>query len=111
MPCMNKHDDRDLRRSARAAIKQQLLPDYAPRHTWGGPGNGSRCPVCGNTLTPDDMAFELEFATPADTPSLNCQLHVRCSKAWEAERESLRNRADTPNLPDSETDRTSGVRG
>jgi hypothetical protein len=87
------------------------MPDYTPRHTWGGPGNGSRCPVCGNTLSPDDMAFELEFATPADTPPINCQLHVRCLKAWEAERESLRNSLDTPNLPDSEADRKPGVSG
>lgn len=99
---MDTCDDRELRRSARDAIKQRLLPGIAPTHTWGGPGNGSRCPVCGNTLAPDGMAFDLEFASSADTRPLSYQLHVKCLQAWERERDSLRNEANAPNLLDSE---------
>ena len=110
MRVMDTCDDRELRRGARHAIRQRVLPRIAPTHTWGGPGNGSRCPVCGTTLTPDGMAIELEFSSSPEARPPNFQLHVRCLQAWERERASLRIDSETPNLLDGEETHTnSGV--
>jgi hypothetical protein len=83
---MHQKDEPDLRLKARAAIFSNAMPHRRPDHTFGGPGNGAPCPICGSTLATSQMVFDLEFAD-AGGRMVNCQVHVRCFAAWEQERE------------------------
>jgi len=85
MRCMDAIDDELLVR-ARDAIARRTLPAKPPERTWGGPGNGSPCPVCGHPLDVAEMVFDLEFADLPSAGSVFQQIHVRCFKAWELER-------------------------
>jgi len=85
---------------ARNAVHSQALPARLPDHTWGGPGNGSRCPICGEALESQGMVFELEFAGPSGGVPEYRQMHVICFKAWELEigssQPGMAPAADTP---------------
>lgn len=97
------HEQQNLRLRAREAINRQLLPDRKPDHTWGGPGSGAPCPICGDTLAADEMVFDLEFSAEAGQRApTNHQVHVRCFRVWEQELESLRSGTKRATLPDSE---------
>jgi hypothetical protein len=85
---MHPNDEQDLRAQARKAICSKALPRREPDHTFGGPGNGGPCPVCGAPLGTADMVFDLEFDI-AGGRTVDCQVHVRCFAAWEYEREHL----------------------
>jgi hypothetical protein len=104
---MPNKDEKDLRFKARNAIRTKAFPHHLPDHTFGGPGSGSPCPICGLELAADDMVFDLEFDTAGHRPA-NFQLHVRCFAAWELEREQfgeqddLHMRASAPTLTDGE---------
>jgi hypothetical protein len=43
-------DEPRLREQAREAIQTGKLPSRAPDRTWGGPGVGADCTVCGHLL-------------------------------------------------------------
>jgi hypothetical protein len=108
---MPTKDDQDLRVQARQAIRKQLLPSRAPDSTFGGPGAGGRCPVCGTALRPEDMVFDLEYTDEGRrAATINFQLHVRCFAAWECERQNVQDQSDLQSgsagatLPDSERD-------
>lgn len=90
---MHSKDEQDLRLKARNAICSNALPRRRPDHTFGGPGNGGPCPVCGVTLANNDMVFDLEFDV-AGGRMVNCQVHVRCFAAWELERDELDDQQD-----------------
>jgi hypothetical protein len=58
-----------------------------PTRTWGGPGVGAPCTVCGEPITKDQLEFEVQFARDGDNPGLDkFHIHVRCFAAWEFER-------------------------
>ncbi len=80
-------DESTLRAKAREVIRAGKLPNRRPDRTWGGPGVGAPCAVCGEAVTKDQLEFEIEFAREADYPELDeFHVHVRCFAAWEFER-------------------------
>ena len=80
-------DETRLRKQAREVIQNGKLPNRAPDRTWGGPGVGVECPVCGKPVTKGELAFEIQFAHDETIPGLDkFDVHVRCFAAWEFER-------------------------
>jgi hypothetical protein len=87
-----------LRQKAREAIRGGKLPSHRPVRTWGGPGSATCCAVCGETVLPDEMEYELQFAAGGDEScgARPYHVHVRCYRAWESERHSLGRAAGAP---------------
>jgi hypothetical protein len=80
-------DEARLREQARAAIQSGKLPSHAPHRTWGGPGVGAECSVCGRPVTRDELEFEIQFEHDGAQPGLDrFHVHIRCFAAWEFER-------------------------
>jgi hypothetical protein len=80
-------DEHTLRTQARDAIRTGKLPSRRPDRTWGGPGVGAPCAICGQPVTKDEMEFEIQFARAHPDPGLDkFHVHVRCFAAWEFER-------------------------
>ena len=80
-------DETHLRAQAREAVRAGKLPSRHPDRTWGGPGVGAPCSVCGEAVKKDQLEFEIQFVRDGDNPGLDkFHLHVRCFAAWEFER-------------------------
>ena len=80
-------DESALRAKAREAVRSGKLPDQRPDRTWGGPGVGAPCSVCGDAVTKSQLEFELQFAHDGAVPGLDkYHVHIRCFAAWEFER-------------------------
>jgi len=80
-------DESILREKARAVIESGKLPSRRPDRTWGGPGVGAPCSVCGLPVTKDELEFEIQFARDGDNPGLDkFHVHIRCFAVWELER-------------------------
>ena len=78
-----------LRQIARKVVQDGKLPSRRPDRTWGGPGVGASCAVCGVAVERDEMEFEIQFARDGDNPGLDkFHVHIRCFAAWEFERDS-----------------------
>jgi hypothetical protein len=76
-----------LRSLARRAIRAGKLPRRRPDRTWGGPGAGAPCAVCAQSIRPDQVEYELQFADAADAHRMDrFQMHLRCFAVWELER-------------------------
>ena len=73
-----------LRRKARAAIRAGMLPRQHQVNTWGGPGSGASCAVCGSPVPRDGLGFELEFRDTDGRLELR-HVHVPCFAAWDLE--------------------------
>jgi hypothetical protein len=83
-------DDSTLRSKAREAIQARRLPDRLRDRTWGGPGAGASCPVCGERLKHDEPEFELEFdRDDGDRGPDNYHIHILCFAVWELEFQTL----------------------
>jgi hypothetical protein len=76
--------DGELRRKARAAIRAGMLPGQHQVSTWGGPGSGASCAVCGSTVPRDGLGFELEFRNADGRLELR-DAHIACFAAWDLE--------------------------
>ena len=82
-------DENILRQLARKVIQDGKLPSRRPDRTWGGPGVGAPCAICGVPVARDQMEFEIQFTRDGDNPGLDkFHVHIRCFAAWEFERES-----------------------
>jgi hypothetical protein len=82
-------DEKILREQARAAVRAGKIPSRQPDRTWGGPGVGATCAVCGLPVTKDEMEFEIEFSRDGDNTGLDkFHVHIRCFAAWEFERQA-----------------------
>ena len=82
-------DEALLREKAVEAVRNGKLPARQADRTWGGPGVGAPCAVCGLPVTKDQMEFEIEFAHDGSSPGLDkFHVHVRCFAAWEFERKT-----------------------
>lgn len=80
-------DETVLRTQAREAIRTGRLPSRRPDRTWGGPGVGMVCAVCGEAVTKAQMEMQVEFRHDGSNPGLDIfHIHVRCFAAWEFER-------------------------
>ena len=81
-------DEVILREKARAVVQAGKLPARHPDRTWGGPGVGADCAVCGVPVTKNEMEFEIQFAHDGGNPGLDkFHVHIRCFAAWEFERD------------------------
>jgi hypothetical protein len=80
-------DEAVLRAKAREAIRTGKLPSRRPDRTWGGPGVGAPCSVCGAPIRQDQLELEAQFAHDGSNPGLDkFHIHVRCFAVWELER-------------------------
>jgi hypothetical protein len=80
------NDEGALREKAREAVQSGKLTALKPSRTWGGPGSGTPCSVCGEPVRPGQMELEIEYRRDGDAPGLdNYRLHVRCFAVWECE--------------------------
>ena len=76
-----------LREKAREAIRSGKLPTRKPDRTFGGPGMGKSCAVCGDTIPPEQMEFEIEFHLDGALAGRGSyHQHPWCLAAWEFER-------------------------
>jgi hypothetical protein len=72
-------DEDVLRAKAREAIQAGRLPNRCPDQTWGGPGSGACCTVCGVPVRSDEFELELEFAPAGESPGPRKHpTHPRC---------------------------------
>ena len=67
------------RELVRAALRAGVLPSRSPELTWGGPGAGAGCAVCGITIPRGETELEIEVAGKP------LHFHVRCFAAWHVE--------------------------
>jgi hypothetical protein len=75
-----------LREKAREAIRNGKLPTMEARRTWGGPGSGTVCSVCGEPVSQGQMELEIEYRRDGRTSDPDHYFfHVRCFAAWECE--------------------------
>ena len=85
-------DETALRTKAREAIRTGRMPSRRPDRTWGGPGVGVVCEVCGEAVTKDQLEMQVEFSRDGSSaPPAGLEIfhiHVRCFAAWEFERQN-----------------------
>jgi len=83
-------DELVLREKAREAIRSGKLPSRKPDRTYGGPGSGKLCSLCGERVTLEQIEMEIEFNSHGVQPRLDgYYLHVSCLAAWEFQRTQL----------------------
>lgn len=79
-------DEQELRRCARTALNEGLIPRERPNSLWGGHGTGDTCPVCAQAIDATEMELEVEFAEDCAHGVRDFHLHLPCFAAWEIER-------------------------
>ena len=83
-------DDRLIREKAREVIQAGTLPNRFPERTWGGPGVGADCTICGVPVHRDELEFEIEFVESRNGSGHHApetyHVHVRCFTVWDQER-------------------------
>ena len=73
----------------RAMIQAGSLPNRKADATYGGPGCGATCPVCGQVVTAADVEMELEFRDRAGGRVDTYHLHGKCHAYWDFERRNF----------------------
>lgn len=98
-------DDRIVREKAREAIQTGSLPKTRPSRMFAGPSTGATCAVCGTSVAPGELEYELEFRVSpvpegkslrdalerleaGPEPRVN-HFHHNCFRAWELERTNV----------------------
>ena len=80
-------DEKVLRAKAQEVIRTGKLPNKRPDRTWGGPGVGALCTICGEPVTWDQLELEFQCERDGDNPGLDkFHIHIQCFAAWELER-------------------------
>jgi hypothetical protein len=74
-----------LRKKARKLIRDGKVPHRLPDRSWGGPGTGAPCMVCGAPITREDSGLEFEFTCDDSAEASSQQFHVRCFWVLELE--------------------------
>jgi hypothetical protein len=77
-------DDENMPETVRELLRSGRLPAHSPDRVWGGHGSGQeRCRVCGDMVSPQEIAIEAEFNRDEGLSSLD--FHGRCFRALESE--------------------------
>ena len=74
--------DIDLRNKARELVLANKLPGRRPDYLWGGVGFESRCALCETAVTPEQLAFEVEFDRNNGGARVQ-HFHLACFSAFE----------------------------
>jgi hypothetical protein len=75
------------------AMQSGKLPSRSPERTWAGPGCGAPCMICDQSITADELEYELEFARGADSKQPEGRhIHFGCFSAWDTARHTLSKR-------------------
>lgn len=69
--------DSHLREQARRHIADGRLPSIPPRHTLAGSGSGCACAVCDQTISPQELEYEIETGNGGSQ-----HFHIACYTAW-----------------------------
>ena len=85
-------DEPLLREKAREAIRSGKLPRRQPDRTFGSPGGGESCALCGEPVARDQMLIQIEYQRHATSGLRSYHLHLGCHEAWEFERAKVGNR-------------------
>ena len=102
----------NLREKARQAIETGKLPGRHPDRTWGGPGAGSCCTICGAPIQSDEVELEIEFARGSDGVGFDKHhVHFRCFAAFEVEVRKVEPNGSHGVLPKTGEKRHNGARG
>jgi hypothetical protein len=93
------NNESPLREKAREAIRNGKLPTMEARRTWGGPGSGTVCSMCGEPVRQGEMELEVEYRRDGKTSDLGHYFfHIRCFAAWQCEsRNHLAHRTNSSN--------------
>jgi len=76
-----------LRNLVRQALAAGTIPNRRPDRTWGRPGVGAPCSICGDPVPATEMEYEVQFARDGKNPGLdNFHVHTRGAAVWELER-------------------------
>lgn len=60
------------------------VPYEEPLRTWAGRGTGALCNLCGATIKPQDIEYEIELMAPAGNVR-GLHFHFNCYRVWEAQ--------------------------
>lgn len=71
--------DPDILQLARERVANGTLPRVTRFRTFGGPGSGCPCALCGTTI----QAASLEILVEAADEPLTLVFHVKCQAAWQ----------------------------
>ncbi len=66
-------EEKALYALARERIAKRLLPDNVPASLWGGRGQGCRCCICDQLVSPEQIEYELT----------GYHMHLRCHAIWQ----------------------------
>jgi hypothetical protein len=66
-----------LRARAREFIESGKLPQRLPSRTWGGPGSGAQCTLCGITIHSHEIDMEYDHPDGIDGETVQ-HFHTRC---------------------------------
>jgi hypothetical protein len=90
-------DEKELRERIRTAVAAGKLPDRPPERTWGGPGSGKDCALCGEPAMAQEAELELDYISNDGRNGPVClHVHARCWQLWESERQSTQGRTPPP---------------
>jgi hypothetical protein len=92
-------DDSLLRKKVQEAVRAGSLPNRRPDRTWGGPGSGACCTICGARVGRDEVEFEIEFGGEDTAQPSSYYVHVQCFAAWEAERRKIEAGTESQGTP------------
>ena len=68
----------DILQLAHERVADESLPLMDRFRTFGGPGSGQPCALCGTTIARDGMEIDVE----SEDESLALTFHVKCHAAW-----------------------------
>jgi hypothetical protein len=84
-------DDQFVREKARAAVRDGTIPSRRPDGSWARPGAAAICSVCELPITIVQMEFQLHFARDREKSGVDeFHIHIRCFAAWELEQKKKR---------------------
>jgi len=83
-----KPDSRRLRGQVRARIAAGELPRAVSARLFAGYGADQTCVVCGQSISPTQITYEVELILGADRRTLD--FHLACHAAWQLEAQVVR---------------------